>query len=166
MIGTFRQEGFEPNKRKVVGNSALEKAFSLMAREELQVEIARMFYTSGLPFHLARNPYYVKVYTSACKSKLESFVPPGYNLLRTTLLENKWANVERLLESIKNTWKTKGISLVTDGWTDVQRRPLINFIAMSKSGPMFLKAVNCEGEFKDKHFIADLIVKTIMEVGP
>ena len=87
LIGSFRQEGFEPNKRKAVGNSALEKAFSVVAREELQGEIAMMFYTGGLPFHLARNPYYVKAFTSACKSKMESFVPPGYNLLRTTLLE-------------------------------------------------------------------------------
>ena len=36
LIGTFRQEGFEPNKRKAVGNLALEKVFSLVAKEELQ----------------------------------------------------------------------------------------------------------------------------------
>ena len=39
-------------------------------------------------------------------------------------------------------------------------------MAVSKSGPMFLKAINCEGETKDKHFIADLLINTIQEIGP
>ncbi|GAV72516.1 DUF659 domain-containing protein [Cephalotus follicularis] len=31
---------------------------------------------------------------------------------------------------------------------------------------MFLKAVNCEGEYKDKWINSDLISKSILEVGP
>ncbi|KAK2637508.1 hypothetical protein Ddye_032300 [Dipteronia dyeriana] len=31
---------------------------------------------------------------------------------------------------------------------------------------MFLKAVNCEGEVKDKHFIASLLTDSIREIGP
>ena len=39
-------------------------------------------------------------------------------------------------------------------------------MAISESGPIFLKAINCEGETKDKHFIADLLINTIQEIGP
>ena len=38
-------------------------------------------------------------------------------------------------------------------------------MAVTESGPMFLKAINCEGEVKDKFFISNLIKETIMEVG-
>ena len=31
---------------------------------------------------------------------------------------------------------------------------------------MFLKAINCEGETKDNHFITDLLINTIQEIGP
>ena len=31
---------------------------------------------------------------------------------------------------------------------------------------MLLKAINCEGETKDMHFIADLLINTIQEIGP
>ena len=31
---------------------------------------------------------------------------------------------------------------------------------------MFLKAINYEGETKDKHFIADLLINTIQDIGP
>ena len=46
-------------------------------------EIARMFYTEGLSFHFARNPYYARAFKSG--SQLSGYVPPGYNALRTTL---------------------------------------------------------------------------------
>ena len=53
------------------------------AREIADSEIARMFYTRGLSFHFARNPYYARAFKSA--SQLPGYVPPGYNALRTTL---------------------------------------------------------------------------------
>ena len=49
---------------------------------------------------------------------------------------------------------------------NTQRRPLIKIMVVSESGPMFLKAINCEGETKDKHFIVDLLINTIQEIGP
>ena len=58
------------------------------------------------------------------------------------------------------------MSICSDGWSDAQRRPLINIKTFSKSGPMFLKAINYEGETKDTHFIADLLINTIQEIGP
>ena len=55
---------------------------------------------------------------------------------------------------------------MSDGWSDSQRRPLINFMAAMESGPMFLKAVDCLGEIKDKYFIYGLLKEVIEEAGP
>ncbi|XP_028092965.1 uncharacterized protein LOC114293132 [Camellia sinensis] len=101
----------------------------------------------------------------AANNPIPGYVPPGYNLLRTTLLQKERANVERLLEPTRASWKEKGLSIVSDGWTDSQRRPLINFMGASEVGAVFLKAVNCEGEHKDKFFISNLISQAIEEVG-
>ena len=46
------------------------------------------------------------------------------------------------------------MTITIDVWSDPQRRPLINFTAVIKSGPMFLKAINCSSDIKDKDFIA------------
>lgn len=81
------------------------------------------------------------------------------------MLQREKVNILKLLQPIKDTWPEKGVSIVTDGWTDAQRRPLINFMAISSSGPMFLKAINGTREYKDKHYIATLILRTIEEVG-
>ena len=47
-----------------------------------------------------------------------------------------------MLKSIKNGWKEKGVSVVSDGWTDPQRRSLINFMATSEGASVFLKAID------------------------
>ena len=38
-------------------------------------------------------------------------------------------------------------------------------MAVSESGPMFFKVINCEGKTKDKHFIADLLINIVQEIG-
>ena len=57
------------------------------------------------------------------------------------------------------------MSIVSDGWSDPQRRSLINFVAVTERGPMFLKAIDCSNEIKVNDFIAKLTREVIMEVG-
>ncbi|TXG61423.1 hypothetical protein EZV62_012786 [Acer yangbiense] len=104
---TSASYGLDPKKRKGV-SGAIEKAFNIGAREQLDGEIARMFYTGGLPFHFARNPHYVNAFKSACSNPIMGYLPPGYNSLRITLLQKEKANIVRLLDPIKATWEIKG----------------------------------------------------------
>ncbi|XP_075640485.1 uncharacterized protein LOC142612254 [Castanea sativa] len=127
--------------------------------------IARIFYYAGLPFHFAKNPYWIEMIKFASNNNLAGYIPPGYNKLRTTLLHKEKVHIEKLLKSIKDTWKERYLSIVSDGWTDPQKRPLINFMATSKKGPLFIKSINGTKEYKDKHFISDLFLKVIGEVG-
>ncbi|KAJ1696121.1 hypothetical protein LUZ63_004633 [Rhynchospora breviuscula] len=124
----------------------LEKSWAVAARNEIDEQVARIFYTGCPSFNLAKNPHFIKSYVMLAESGLKGYKPPSYNKIRTTLLDRERVHVDRLLEPIKNTWTRKGVSIVCDGWTDVQRRPLINFIAIIDGVPMFLKAVNCQGE--------------------
>ncbi|KAG6466858.1 hypothetical protein ZIOFF_075342 [Zingiber officinale] len=85
----------------------LEKAFNLNARDELHSEIARLFYTGGLSFNIARNSHYVRVFSLATQRTIPGYLPPGYNLLRTSLLQKEKAHIEKLLEPTKTAWKQK-----------------------------------------------------------
>jgi len=57
-----------------------------------------MFYSFGLPFHLARNiPYYRRAFTFAANNYISGYQPQGYNKLRTSLLADERRHVENLL---------------------------------------------------------------------
>ncbi|CAE6074649.1 unnamed protein product [Arabidopsis arenosa] len=152
----------DPKKRKGT-NTPLGKAFNNEAREQCDGEIARMFYTSGLSFNVARNPHYRNSYVRA--SNIPGYVPPGYNALRTGLLQKERKNIEMHLQPLKNSWIQKGVSICSDGWSDPHRRPIFNLIAANESGPMMLRAINSQGEVKTGEMIAKLIIECIKEVG-
>jgi hypothetical protein len=103
---------FEAKKRKMTGKSPLERAFNNSCKEQLTSLIARRFYSSGMPFHFARNPHYVNSYKYAANNMLVGYVPSGYNALRTTLLKKERANIERMLKPIKDSWNEKDVSIV------------------------------------------------------
>ena len=70
-----------------------------------------------------------------------------------------------MLEAIKSAWPTSGISIVSDGWTDPARHPLINFMVSSLNGPIFLKSVDALGKYKDAQYMGDLFIKVLEDVG-
>ena len=117
MTGTLGSagSGLESRKRRADGGLLQPKAFNNEAGEQLTAGIARMHYSSQLPFNLARNPYYTSSYTLAANHHSVGYKPPSYNALRTTLLKKERANIEIFLPPIKQTWNEKGLSIVSDG---------------------------------------------------
>jgi hypothetical protein len=156
---------FGVRKRRLTEKSLLERAINTGCKEQLTSLIARMFYSGGIPFHFVRNPHYVNFYKYATNNMLVGYVPPGYNALRTTLLQKERVNVERMLKPIKDGWKEKSVSVVSDGWTDPQRMLLINFMATSEGAPGSLKAIDGTMEYKDKYYISELLTNVIKEIG-
>ncbi|KAJ1393400.1 hypothetical protein SESBI_35001 [Sesbania bispinosa] len=66
--------GADLKKRKTSGG--LENAFNMQARETLDFEIARMFYSIGLPSHLARNPHFRRAFSYAANNSIGGYQPP------------------------------------------------------------------------------------------
>ena len=59
-----------------------------------------------------------------------------------------------------------GIALMSNGWTDTSHRPLMNVLAATPKGSGFLFAQDCEGEYKDAQFTANVWSKGMERVGP
>lgn len=69
------------------GKKGIVAAFNMITRDQLHSNIIQMFYSTSLPFHLARNSYYVSIFIFATNNPLSGYLPSGYNLLRITLIQ-------------------------------------------------------------------------------
>ena len=96
----------------------------------------------------------------------KGFKSPGYETVHTTMLSPKQLYLEAKLSPIRNSWRISGVSIIFYGWKDERNRPLINVIAQSPKGAMFLKAVDCEGHMKGSQFIVDILIEAIELVRP
>jgi len=70
--------------------------------------------------------------------------------------------MNKTFSNLLNSWNQKGVTIVNDGWSDAQRRPFINVIAINESGPMFLESIDEFGEIKDTNFIVNNEVQIII----
>lgn len=87
--------------------------------------------------------------------------------MRTELLDTAKAHVE--LDSkpwFEHGVEVTGFVLGSDGWTDAQSRPLMNFMLVTPRGTKFVRALDTSGHEKSGEFIAAEMSKVIDEVGP
>ena len=74
------------------------------------------------------------------------FNPPSYHCMRNDLLEKCYAQVkERVQRVILSNIELSGCSIVSDGWSNVQRKTLINVMIVSPRGDTFVRAIDSHG---------------------
>lgn len=70
-----------------------------------------------------------------------------------------------LLKPFRDSWIETRLPIVYDVWKDCKNQPLINVIAVSLKGEMFLKLVDSEGQVKDAEFISKILIESREMVG-
>lgn len=58
-----------------------------------------------------------------------------------------------------------GCTILSDGWTNSQSRPLLNFLASTPKGAKFLRAVDTTGKVKDALYVSLLLSEAIQQQG-
>jgi hypothetical protein len=53
---------------------------------------------------------------------------------------------------------------MSDGWTDMRQRHIINFLANSPVGTLFLESVDASSEVANAQMLADLLEKQINKI--
>jgi hypothetical protein len=146
-------------------DSRLLKMLNNQGREEAETRVARAIYACGIPFNVVQSPYWQDL-VRAINTAPQGFKGPNYEKLRTVLLKKERQLLEDVLRPIHSSWSSSRVSIISDGWIDTRHRPLINVIASSPKGAMFLRAKDCSGEVKDSNFIAEILIVAIEQVGP
>ncbi|KAH7277995.1 hypothetical protein KP509_38G019200 [Ceratopteris richardii] len=132
------------------------------------IEIERCILECNIPFNVVR--------TDAWKRMVKAIAQVGpsddwhgvdYKRLRTLMLIEERERIEKLLEPIRLGWKTYGCSILSDGWSDIRRRHIINIMVSSCLGTFFLKAIDCShaGTCITGELIFEHIKSAIEEIG-
>ena len=143
----------------------IEDFLDITGREEVDAKVARFLYACGVPFNVLRSPYWHSMVKAINKAPI-GYKSPGYEKARTVLLDKEKAKVKRALTRFTDGWADVGVSIVSDGWTNVRNQHLINILGVSSTGAVFLGAHDSSSVMASSQNIADILLKTIDEVGP
>ncbi|KAL7588283.1 hypothetical protein Lser_V15G40136 [Lactuca serriola] len=98
-----------------------------MERNLVDLKIMRGLCANGIPFNVLRNPHFCEMVNAITRAP-EGYKPPSSEKARTTLLDECVRDVEKELTPFKDTWYSQGVSIVSDGWSNVKHEPLINVL--------------------------------------
>ncbi|KAK2457259.1 hypothetical protein QL285_004554 [Trifolium repens] len=152
-------------KDKALCSRPLEESFQLMGRDAVDMKIIRGLCANGIPFNVLRNPQFVEMVMAINKGP-EGYKPPSSEKARTTLLDECKRHVDKDLAPIKDTWYHHGVSIVSDGWSNIKHKPLINVLAVNSRSAMFMYAEDFSGVEKTGIAIAEFLIQAIEEIGP
>src|SRR6185436_6097850 len=133
--------------------TSLPSMFACATKKDADKAVARLFYASGIPFAIADSSYFKAAIAAVAKCD-SSYKAPNRMKISTAMLADEVHQVEQSMASFKEEAVKHGVTLMSDGWTNVQNKPIINFLAATGDGCIFLNALDTSGEIKDGPFIA------------
>ena len=147
--------------------ATLPEGFNTSVRQLLDRVWSSAFYEANIPFNIIRHPTFVKAVQETARVRMPAYNPPSYNAVRTKLLTNKKADVQREVNvTMGNSISKYGVTICSDGWDNVQNRPLLNVIQSGTKGDVFLGTIDTSGNYKDHFYVASQIRPFLQIVGP
>lgn len=144
--------------------SVLNTKWKKEERKEVCKLVGRFFFSSGLPFNVINDPYFVPM-CEGIGNYGPGFVPPSMHELKTWILKNEVDNINKILDEHKKSWTQYGCSIMSDSWTDGKNRCLINFLVNSPAGTWFSKSVDASDSIKNGELLFGYLDSIIDEVG-
>ncbi|XP_062089765.1 uncharacterized protein LOC133796311 [Humulus lupulus] len=90
-------------------------------RNKVCMDIGRCFFENALPFHLAKSLSFINMCRSIGNYGRGLKSPSMYEL-RTWILKEEIKTTDAIVEDVKKTWPQTGVSIMSDGWSDIRNR--------------------------------------------
>ena len=139
-------------KTKLDASGSLPMLWNMQLRKNAEEALARFFYAEDIPHGKVESSFFHDM-LKVVREVGPSFKPPSAYQLRNKYLNAEMKSVEFDLSQMKEYWKTYACTIISDGWTDTRNRPIINVIASSMYGSVFLKSVDASGHVKENTFL-------------
>lgn len=161
------QETILPNisttgvKRKTNTQTTLDGftyKFNSQNQSELEQLLARAFFSAGIAFNVIENEDFCAFINKASPS----FKIPSRYELSNTILNSEYKLINDEVQDILE--KREFVSITTDGWSNIHRSSIINYMVTTPK-PIFYKSVPTKEERHTAQNIAAGIKQTIEEIG-
>jgi hypothetical protein len=149
-----------------VAAGIVPKMFERIGMDEVTDAWMRVVVKKALPLDLFNDPVFRKAValTALAGRKIvvggeDTFLPKRKHMTSKILpaLDDKLTNKIKKTDAGRVGCVRR--VLVSDGWTSVANRPMINALAALPLGLFFLAALDTSGETKDARYIADFMIK-------
>ena len=144
---------------------SIEAALATGKDEEMDAKIAELVYGDCLPPSFVESPRF-KAVIECAKTAPASYKPPSYKNVGGKLLDETVSRLRAEEAPLREACEQHGCTVVSDGWDDIEKAHLINFLVATQKGAFFDGTFKLSSEdAEDAHAVANLIAKQIRHIG-
>ncbi|UZO28058.1 uncharacterized protein OCT59_021601 [Rhizophagus irregularis] len=141
--------------KKHLKNTTIENFVDRMSEEEqdtLEILLAQALFAAGVPFSFLENNYVIQFF----QQLRPAFKLPNRRKLADELLDDVFDEVKA--ECNEQILQAKSLTMVSDGWSNINRESVQNFVICT-SKPLFFDAIYSGEESHTAKWVADEIIK-------
>ena len=159
-------DGELPGPSKKFVQRSFEASLQVGSREKVDAAIAELVYGENLSFEFSESPRFRAV-IEAAKTAPADYVPPSAQQIGGPLLEATTTRLKAEEAPLRKSCTAHGCTVISDGWDDVEKTHLINFLIATNKGAFFdgTKALTSD-DHEDANAVAQLIIQEIEHAGP
>ncbi|WZY94460.1 hypothetical protein YC2023_066789 [Brassica napus] len=109
----------------------LEKQIGTLKSPHFQGPIDQWIFQSNISFNAIDNDSF-RLFCEALGQFGPGWVPPSQYQLREPLLNEERQRTKEMLKSLEEEWEKEGCSVMTDAWSDMKRRSIMNLCVNSR----------------------------------
>eukprot|EP00962_Isochrysis_galbana_P061223 scaffold36298_cov122-Isochrysis_galbana.AAC.26 len=149
-----------PVRRRVSTPDAVAKAWM------------RLIVKKALPLDLVDDRFFREAVEMTAKSGSKNMIvggklqlPHRTHMTKVVLPEIDSELLQEIDSKVQGLASSTGVTIISDGWTNVANQPIINALASLPLGSYFLTARDTSGQTKDAKYIADFMIEQINKFG-
>ncbi|XP_020698286.1 uncharacterized protein LOC110110965 [Dendrobium catenatum] len=133
-------------------------------RNRVCLDIARFIYENGILFNVVRSRSWINMLRSVGSYGRGLQLPRMYEL-RTWMLNEEVKTTSKMVDDVKKTWIETEVIIMSDGWSDIRHRSIINFLVNNLYGIVFLKSVDASSFVNNAQLLFEMLDEVVEEVG-
>ncbi|KAM0843137.1 hypothetical protein ACQ4PT_057901 [Festuca glaucescens] len=153
------------SKEEALRQLSMNKALFKERVHEASQYVARWVYTHAIPFNALDNDEFRKMCEAIGKFG-PGYEPPSQYELREKLLSEEYARTKSLLDDHEKQKMKLGCTIMTDAWTDMKRRSIMNLCMHCSGRTLFIRSEETSNVSHTAEVIFELLDKAIEELGP
>jgi hypothetical protein len=155
----------QESTQKALSQQGIKASINASTAIDVDDAVAEFFYGCNVPANIANHPLFKKMVTKV-KTAPASYKSPDRDRLGGSLLERTTLRLRAEEGETRSAVLEDGGTVVSDGWDDVERNHLINFLVGNAKGMFFDGTIMLSSaDAEDAKRVAELICAEIEKTG-
>ena len=149
------------NRIKITKTPKIENFIDRMSekeQEDLEFQLAQALFSAGVPFAFVENPLIIQFFHCL----RPSFKLPNRRKLADELLNDVYDEVK--IQADEKILKAKTLCMISDGWSNINRESVQNFIICTPE-PIFFNAIFSGEESHTGEWVANKLIQQMEDIG-